>query len=91
MRWAVLVAGAVPIVVSWVRNLSSGSTANVFSVLPLAVLLVGMGPVALAELRKSHVDIRPIERTRSNVYSWAQSNTPLDSLWAVPLTGRIFG
>lgn len=90
MRWAVLVAGAVPIVVSWVRNLSSGSTANVFSVLPLAVLLVGMGPVALAELRKSHVDIRPIERTRSNVYSWAQSNTPLDSLWAVPLDWKDF-
>ena len=90
MRWAVLVAGAVPIAVSWVRNLPSDATAHGFSMLPLAVLLVGMGPVALAEFRKSHVDIRPIEGTRSHVYSWVQSNTPVDSLWAVPLDWKDF-
>lgn len=90
MRWAVLVAGAVPIVVTWVRNLPSGSTADALSIISLAVLIVGMGPVALAEFRKSHVDIRPIERTRSHVYSWAQSNTPVDSLWAVPLDWKDF-
>jgi hypothetical protein len=90
MRWAVLVAGTVPIVVSWVRDLPSSSTAHACSIISLAVLLVGMGPVALAEFRKSHVDIRPIERTRSEVYSWAQSNTPLDSLWVVPLDWKDF-
>lgn len=90
MRWAVLVAGAVPIVVSWMRNLPSDSTSQFLPILSLAAVLVGMGPVALAELRKSHFDIRSIERTRSQVYFWARSSTPLDSLWIVPLDWKDF-
>ena len=84
MRWTVLVVAGVPFLAGWVNKVRYFNAKVVSVVAPLAVSLIAMGPVAVRELGKSHLDIRPVESVRSPVYTWARSETPADTLWVVP-------
>ncbi|MGI9037997.1 MAG: DUF6798 domain-containing protein [Gemmatimonadota bacterium] len=50
----------------------------------LALLLVAFVPVVWHGLGLSHLDIRPEDERRSDLYAWARNSSPDDAVFAVP-------
>lgn len=57
---------------------------SALTLVPFLVVTIGMFPIAYKEVAKSHLNIRPIDATRSDLYAWVRSQTAPGSVFVVP-------